>query len=910
MTACIEVSLFRSLPTALLAFLLCLLLFLVGVLFVSSSGIYWVNLLDTFAGTVSLFLVALCEVLAVVLHYDFRNLVVLRQNSESCPPSLSQQPSSFPSCSAPSALPSPSPPPLLPVPTPSSSSYSPASFSASRQDRTEQQQATEAKACQATSADEASSPSTKTSTVLVDSYNSNNTDDLLTCAPPSPGEGIQLSASSPITMGTPGVKHGDLSWEGQSTDLANHGMTVSNESCASTSSTQMRRGSHFSISAAAPSSSVDFHVPTPESDLFFSSSSPVSSCSPSPTSRHPLVKPPHHNQAPAAAGAASPSGDFRATRLHHPVTSSPLVTAPTLTTSPPPSPSPCSSPRHPPSSDPPYPRVGCSTSPTVSQTMKTKRLQLFSFFLLSSPHLRRFLTLVLPPFLWLLTLCGLIWFASPSSPHAGLGQRQRDIRGLGCLGSPSACSGHGRCVLCDEELEALAPTVLDELSRKTDASLSGPKLLQVSEDGRSVEEEDEGEEPPTFVAGSLSKQQQGTSAAGITEEAKEEEKREKETKGEHVLGHHPGKEEGLLLGDQSSLPEKIGSLLHAMKRDRKENEQGSEDEIRSKGKTEDPKRHVDEEDKKAAATRTARQNERNETADSSEGREGRRRSRRLLDCLESDCFSVEVSQKEWKEKNKRKAAKRRGMRTDSQKGYTDTGESRAERGAEEISLRSEQGGEEEDQLVVSLVNPSGSAKQKAFLSRLFHEQETPHLQSPQVRKLGVDASSSPGEEALSMGRGKTDSSPSLSPSVDISAEANTVKTDTAHTSVGSSPTDATTNEDPKSRREDDTLAPPPPHSDDRRSADVFFSQDISSKTRDGSPSFEGKDGEGEDEEDGGSRRRRRRREPEARGECRQRPPQEEENLCGLQYVFLSRWMGRTRLQSKLPHERAMVSRGL
>eukprot|EP01069_Polyplicarium_translucidae_P009201 Polyplicarium_translucidae@DN3298_c0_g1_i10.p2 len=73
-TALIEGSLFRSIRKEVLALFVCLGMWGVGILLSSSVGLYWVDLLDTFTGSVALYVVALCEVLAVAFGYGFTRL--------------------------------------------------------------------------------------------------------------------------------------------------------------------------------------------------------------------------------------------------------------------------------------------------------------------------------------------------------------------------------------------------------------------------------------------------------------------------------------------------------------------------------------------------------------------------------------------------------------------------------------------------------------------------------------------------------------------------------------------------------------------------------------------------------------------------------------------------------------------
>ncbi|KEP65951.1 UNVERIFIED_CONTAM: Sodium:neurotransmitter symporter family protein [Hammondia hammondi] len=299
MTAWIEAALSRALPKSVLALLLSLPLFLLGVFFVSPVGIYWVDLLDTFAGTVSLSLVALCEVLAVVLHYDIQKLEPQLQALApfSSPPAADSKVSPLPPPahaslpSSPQRLP---PPPLQPP-------------SGGRQDRRRSE----------TRGDARGPPL------------------LASCCSPQ-----KAKCSSPLQVALP------------------------------------RPGPPSSTRSSQPSSSPCMQESTEEET------------------------PPRQEAAP----------------------------------------------------------------------------DVFSLFLVASPHLRRYFTVLLPVLLLLLTLCGLEWFASPSSPHSGLGQRQRHDRGDGCLGTPVACSGHGKCVLCGEEVSRFA---LAATEAETEAGEEGDTRVEL-----------------------------------------------------------------------------------------------------------------------------------------------------------------------------------------------------------------------------------------------------------------------------------------------------------------------------------------------------------------------------------------------------------------------------------------------
>ncbi|KFH17687.1 Sodium:neurotransmitter symporter family protein [Toxoplasma gondii MAS] len=281
MTAWIEAALFRALPKSVLALLLSLPLFLLGIVFVSPVGIYWVDLLDTFAGTVSLSLVALCEVLAVVLHCDIQKLDPQLQAL-----ATSSTPSSAVVSLLPSARPAflPASPERLPLPP------------------------------------------------------------------------LQLPNAEP----------------------------------------KDRRRSESRADARGP--------------LLASCNSPQKAKS-SASLQASLPRP----GCPSSADSSQP------------------------------------------------PSSPCMQESTEEETPPRREAEpdVFSLFLVASPHLRRYFTVLLPVLLLLLTLCGIDWFASPSSPQSGLGQRQRHDRGVGCLGTPVACSGHGKCVLCGEEVARFALAATD-----------------------------------------------------------------------------------------------------------------------------------------------------------------------------------------------------------------------------------------------------------------------------------------------------------------------------------------------------------------------------------------------------------------------------------------------------------------
>ncbi|PHJ18063.1 sodium:neurotransmitter symporter family protein [Cystoisospora suis] len=822
MTACIEVSLFRSLPTAVFAFLLCLLLFLVGILFISSSGIYWVNLLDTFAGTVSLFLVALCEVLAVVLHYDFRNLVILRQTS------------SFSSSSGGGSLEmsyasSSSSPPLQHDRPPCSSSSSlvigvreasPSHLDAfsSYQCCVEKTNEEDKREKERSTLDEETSLSLKPAGR--DSYRK-SIDLLTSCSSPSsPLQSsllLSYSASTP-PRSTPQEMMLDaivLTDDREKKECINYDIKTSRDVyLSSSSSSPPQRGDHSQlpfvlVSPTSASNHLQTSPPSPDPLLISSSSfpspSPRGSCSssPSPLSHAPPFMKPHTECSTSASSTAAPctstSSPSDLLSLYQPSsclqTSLPIITQQSPSPSSPHPPSP-SSPLPPsPSSPPPpshlsssfpalSPRDTSVSSTPLSRTMKTKRLQLFSFFLLSSPHLRRFLTIIVPPFLWLLTLCGLVWFASPSSPHAGLGQRQRDVKGVGCLGSPNACSGHGRCVLCDEELEALAPMVMDELAKKKlegHHNLSGGlKLLQVSPDGKSVEEEEDEEKGGGEEGRGLeikSRASVDTSARKDflpTRKTEEKEDEEKTKKGGEK------RDEVLLLGDQTSIPEKIGSLLHGLKKERRKT--GGEDEDKHDRKKTKERDTIEKgkiqkggQDLSASSHTVEKDN----YSDKEEGekkrasyfqdREGvieRRRlsdreqaygvqtaaesERRGFECLEEDCLQ-EISEKGESYRNKRHARKSKStlIYMDRQKeagdddkrkvSASDTlgkdtihgGEEEERRGQREEKEEEEEGREEEeeDREVFSHDESDISAvseEKNSFLLRLIRLQDALH----------------------------------------------------------------------------------------------------------------------------------------------------------------------------------------
>ncbi|RQX72817.1 Sodium:neurotransmitter symporter family protein [Toxoplasma gondii CAST] len=281
MTAWIEAALFRALPKSVLALLLSLPLFLLGIVFVSPVGIYWVDLLDTFAGTVSLSLVALCEVLAVVLHCDIQKLDPQLQALAPC-----STPSSAVVSLLPSARPAflPASPERLPLPP------------------------------------------------------------------------LQLPNAEP----------------------------------------KDRRRSESRADARGP--------------LLASCNSPQKAKS-SASLQASLPRPGRPSSADSSQPPSSP----------------------------------------------------CMQESTEEETPPRREAEpdVFSLFLVASPHLRRYFTVLLPVLLLLLTLCGIDWFASPSSPQSGLGQRQRHDRGVGCLGTPVACSGHGKCVLCGEEVARFALAATD-----------------------------------------------------------------------------------------------------------------------------------------------------------------------------------------------------------------------------------------------------------------------------------------------------------------------------------------------------------------------------------------------------------------------------------------------------------------
>ena len=73
-TAIIEGSWMRRVPKEGVGAVVCVAMWLIGFLLISPYGPYWVDLIDTFSGTIALFVVALFEVAAVSLVYGMRRL--------------------------------------------------------------------------------------------------------------------------------------------------------------------------------------------------------------------------------------------------------------------------------------------------------------------------------------------------------------------------------------------------------------------------------------------------------------------------------------------------------------------------------------------------------------------------------------------------------------------------------------------------------------------------------------------------------------------------------------------------------------------------------------------------------------------------------------------------------------------
>lgn len=62
----------------------CLFCFLIGLLFTTGAGEYWLKMFDSFAGTIGLVVVALLEMIAVIYVYGHEKYVNFMRNRENC----------------------------------------------------------------------------------------------------------------------------------------------------------------------------------------------------------------------------------------------------------------------------------------------------------------------------------------------------------------------------------------------------------------------------------------------------------------------------------------------------------------------------------------------------------------------------------------------------------------------------------------------------------------------------------------------------------------------------------------------------------------------------------------------------------------------------------------------------------